>query len=356
MKIDLYKKEFTKQALNVGYSEDTIKRCLDYATNLYSNKVPVIYNITHLSSLVGYNKEYMSRAVKFTKSYYRDFEIKKRNGKMRGISEPLPSLKEIQQWILKNILYKVEVSPFAKAYIPGVTLKENLRFHKKQPMVYTLDLVNFFASIKRIDIEKIFRKIGYSSSVSNLLSKLCCKDGYLPQGASTSPCLSNIFFVSADELISDYCFHRKIRYTRYADDLTFSGSFDEKELLNIVSDVVKAIGLKINNDKTKLMKSNMRQTVTGVVVNDKPQVVFHKRNELRQEVYYIKKLGIDAHIKNRNINQRNYLEHLLGKINFILQINPADQEFSEYKKYLKEIKKGKSGFKSVKKIPETVEG
>jgi RNA-directed DNA polymerase len=83
---------------------------------------------------------------------------------------------------------------------------------------------------------------------------------------------------------------------------------------------------KINTAKTKLMTPGNRQTVTGIVVNEKPQVVFHKRNELRQAMYYIQKFGIDEHQNTEKLT-KELLEHLLGRIIFVLQINPKDTEF-----------------------------
>jgi RNA-directed DNA polymerase len=188
--------------------------------------------------------------------------------------------------------------------------------------------------------------LGYSRMVSILLSKLCTRDGSLPQGAPTSPYLSNLILKNADVEIFNFCKKRKIRYTRYADDLSFSGDFDENELLEKVTQTIEKLGLHINKSKTKLMTPNTRQTVTGIVVNEKPQVVFHKRNELRQALHYIKKFGIDEHREYKEINQKNYLEHLLGKINFVLQINPRDVEFAGYKAFLMDLKK-KQEFKSL---------
>jgi RNA-directed DNA polymerase len=338
MEFTQYKNSFTKEAQNLGYTEQTIKHCLNYAAVLFSNHVPIIYNTSHLSGLVGYKKEYLKKAILYPNSFYRDFQILKKNGNKRQISEPLPSLKEIQLWILKNILYKVPVSPFAKAYKPNISLIENLKFHKNQPKVFTLDLENFFPSIKIQAIEKIFIGLGYSRLVSKMLSKLCTREGVLPQGAPTSPYLSNLIFKNADAEIANFCKQREIRYTRYADDLSFSGDFDENELLTKITEIIENLNLKINPDKTKLMTPNNRQTVTGIVVNEKPQVVFHKRNELRQAMYYIKKFGFDEHREYKEINQANYLEHLLGKIDFVLQINPKDLEFIGYKAYLIDLK------------------
>jgi RNA-directed DNA polymerase len=305
---------------------------------LYLHQVPVIYNPTHLSGLVGYKKEYLKKASLFPNYFYRDFEVAKKNGSKRLISEPLPSLKEIQIWILRNILYKVPSSAFAKAYRPAVTLLENLRFHKKQSKVFTLDLENFFPSIRVEAVENEFLKLGYSKIVSKLLSKLCTRNGALPQGAPTSPYLSNLIFKEADTVIAAYCKEHKIRYTRYADDMSFSGDFNENELLQKVTESVEKMGLRINAKKTKLMTTGMRQTVTGVVVNEKPQVVFYKRNELRLALYYIQKFGFEEHREYKEIDQKNYLEHLLGKINFVLQINPKDAEFIKYKALLFDLK------------------
>ncbi|WP_051929384.1 reverse transcriptase domain-containing protein [Flavobacterium sp. 83] len=334
-----YKESFTEEAHKMGYIEQNIEHCLEYAEVLFSHDVPVIYNPSHLSLLLGYKKEYLKKVSLFPRYFYRDFEILKKNGSKRLISEPLPSLKEIQIWILRNILYKVAISPFAKAYKPNVCILENLRFHKNQPKVFTLDLEHFFPSITIEKVEKEFRELGYSKMVSKLLSRLCTKDGSLPQGAPTSPYLSNLIFKDADEAISDYCKQHKIRYTRYADDLSFSGDFNENKLLHKVTEVIEKLNLKINKNKTKLMMPNTRQTVTGIVVNEKPQVVFYKRNDLRQAMYYIKKFGFQEHREYKEIDQKNYLEHLLGKINFVLQINPRDTEFISYKSILIDLKK-----------------
>jgi RNA-directed DNA polymerase len=339
MDFSQYKTDFTIEATKKGFSNRNIQHCLDYAEVLISKDLPVIYNPSHLSELVGYKKIFLKKAALHPSYFYRDFEILKNNGKKRPISEPLPSLKEIQNWILKNIINKVPVSAYAKAYKAKTRLSENLKYHIKQPKVLTIDLENFFNSIPFEAIEKVFVTLGYSKMVSNLLAKLCTKENTLPQGAPTSPYLSNLVLKEVDNIISDFCKARKIRYTRYADDLSFSGDFDTDELLYKVTKTMEDIHLKVNESKTKLMTPDKRQTVTGIVVNEKPQVVFQKRNALRQELFYIKKFGLEEHKVYKEIKQAHYLEHLLGKINFVLQINPKDAEFIAYKSFLKSLKK-----------------
>jgi len=335
-----YQTQFTQQATSVGYTQQNIQKCLDYAAMLFEKKLPVVYNTAHFAALVGYNKDYIKRAVTFTPKFYRDFDILKKNGGQRKISEPLPSLKDIQLWMLENILNKVKVSPYAKAYVHGISLKQNLVFHKGEPKVFKIDVENFFGSIDQVAVETMFSEMGYSKILANLFSKLCTKDHCLPQGAPTSPYLSNIYFKIADENIASFCRKRGIKYTRYADDLTFSGDFDEEELKTTVCLLLEGLKLKINSSKTKLMKQGQQQKVTGVVVNEKLQVSFKQRNQLRSTMYYIRKFGLEDHKKRLNITKANYLDHLLGKVNFVLYLNAEDKEFLEYKKYLNALKGG----------------
>lgn len=272
MDFESYKLEFTAKASLNGYSKENIDKCLKYAKPLLDKNLPIIYNTAHFCALVGYKRRYLNRAMIYTSYFYRDFDIIKKNGKLRKISEPLPSLKEIQYWILRNILEKVKISAFAKAYKRKTTLKENVRFHSNQKILINFDIKDFFPSIQLENIEEIFKNLGYSDWISNLMAKLCTRNKQLPQGAPTSPYLSNIFFKPIDDLIADYCIDKKIRYTRFADDLSFSGDFDEKDLSIFIKETLSAFQLNLNPDKTKILLRNQRQIVTGVVVNDKIHV------------------------------------------------------------------------------------
>lgn len=337
MNYSQYEKIFRRKAERSGFSEDNIVACLQYAEPILKRKLPVIFNTANLAALVGYRTTYLKRAVRFTPYFYREFKIRKRTGGTRNIVEPLPSLKEIQDWILSNILYEIKCSRYAKAYIKNRSLIENVKYHKNKDAVLTLDILNFFGSITLKNVEDIFLSFGYSSNVSNLLAKLCTYDGVLPQGASTSPYLSNLFLKSFDEIVAAYCVSRNIRYTRYADDLTFSGDKKDLDIENFIEIELYKIGLYLNKDKTKLMARNTRQIVTGIVVNDKLQTTKNDRNFIRNEVHYLAKFGIEEHLKRTKNKRANYLQHLLGKINFALYINPSDKKMQAYKVSVKEI-------------------
>lgn len=342
MDFTTYSSKFTNKALKLGLTNLEIDECLNYSKKIFEANLPIIYNTSHFSKLVGVRKTYIKRAAIYTKSYYRNFEIAKKNGNPRLISEPLPNLKSIQDFILKEILSNVKVSAFAKAYKKKSSIIENTRYHINQSIVLSLDIEDFFGSIKREKIEKIFLMLGYSELLSDLFSKLCTLNDSLPQGAPTSPFLSNIIMKEFDSKIADYCLENKIRYTRYADDITLSGNFNVKEAEKLVTSELLKLDLKLNTDKTKIMTPNMRQIVTGIVVNQKNQVPRNERMILRQSMYYIKKFGLEEHIKAKNISYNNYLYYLYGKIAYIVYINPEDKEFIEYKNDLKGLIKKKN--------------
>jgi RNA-directed DNA polymerase len=136
--------------------------------------------------------------------------------------------------------------------------------------------------------------------------------------------------ISLDIKISKYTSRKNIRYTRYADDLTFSGDFNPHFLINDISKMVFNEGFSINSEKTRVAKSNARQEVTGIIVNSHMQISKEKRKLIRQQVYYIKKFGLESHLERINENRANYLNHLLGQINFALFVNPKDKEMKEY--------------------------
>lgn len=344
MDIKTYSKTFTEKAENVGFSKENIEKCLMYAEILISNNVPIIYNLTHLSKLVGIEKNYIVQAAvtsKHSPAYYRYYNVKKKNGQgYREIMEPLPNLKQIQYWILKNILETQSPSPYAKAYIKKRGVKHNVRFHVGQKKVFSLDIKDFFPTIKFFSIKSIFTDLGYSDYISNYLAKLCCLQDKLPQGAPTSPYISNLVLSEIDGKISSYCRENSIRYTRYADDMTFSGSdFSINDLKNIVIEAFRGDpnGFELNFRKIKLMKENQKQIVTGVVVNKKIQLDRETRKEIRKDIYYIKKFGLESHMLRKGVSKSFYLNHILGKISYGLYLNPKDIKLMEYHKYLSDL-------------------
>ncbi len=330
-----YSKDFRREAEQVGFSAEEIDGLLDYARRLFEKRLPVIYDQEHLAHLVGYKYEFLLAIANAQDRFYRVFSIPKRSGGERTIQEPLPSLKEIQRWILEEILDNYPVSRYAKAYVRNRSIRENARFHISQRIVLTIDLKDFFPSLHIKRVSSAFLKMGYSKPVATLLSNLCCLDGELPQGAPTSPALSNILMSNVDRRISAFARLKGIRYTRYADDMTFSGDFEPGMLVKFVRSVLESLKLRINYNKLRVRRPGQRQEVTGVIVNQKLQAPKEMRKALRQSVYYIKKYGLASHLDKTENRRGNHIYHLLGIANFILFLNPDDREALSYRELLR---------------------
>ena len=337
MKWDVIEKNIKKECKLHHKSSEYTQKYLAYSKKLFDNNLPIISSPEHFSLLVGLEHQYVCNMAHASDRFYRHFSIPKSNGKTRNIDEPLPDLKFVQSWILHNILEKCSVSDYAKAYLKGRTLKHNARFHRAQKVVVTIDIKDFFPSISVRDITKIFRNMGYSHDLSCFLAYLCCLNNTLPQGAPTSPYLSNLRMITLDGKISKYTSQNSIRYTRYAVDLTFSGDFNPHYIINDISKMVFNEGFSVNSEKTRVAKSNARQEVTGIIVNTHMQISKKKRKQIRQQVYYIKKFGLESHLEHIRENRANYLNHLLGQINFALFVNRKDEEMKEYFDIIKTI-------------------
>ena len=266
---------------------------------------------------------------------YKKYEIPKKDGSKRVIYEPSYFLKCIQKRILNNVLEGFKVSKYATAYVKGKSIKDNALPHLGKKILLKLDIKDFFNSISFMDVyNRCFLEEYFPKSVRILLTYLCTYNEFLPQGAPTSSYISNLIMRDFDEKIRGFCEENNINYTRYSDDMTFSGDFDVKKVIYKVKDELKKFGMLLNYDKIRVIYSNNSQTVTGICVNEKAQVLRKKRKKIRQEVYYIKKYGIYSHLKKLNIKDKfSYLCNLFGKINFVLMVN-NDKEFIEYRKFI----------------------
>lgn len=266
------------------------------------------------------------------KKYYTKKYILKKYGTRRELLIPNSYLKSIQKKILHNILEGLKPSIYVHSYLKNKTINDNAKPHVKAKIILKLDIKDFFSSI---DFEMLYRIIPNSifpKSVKTLLLNLCLYDNYLPQGAPTSPMLSNLVLRDFDNYIGEYSKKFNINYTRYADDLTFSGDFNPYKLKNKVEAFLNEMSFNLNNKKTKIITNAKRQIITGVVVNEKLNVPSSYKRKIRQEIYYIKKYGLDSHLSclKYNGSRDKYLESLRGRINYVLSIVPNNKLFQEY--------------------------
>ena len=272
-------------------------------------------------------------------NHYHNVFIPKSDGSKRKLSVPDLILKKVQRSIANNILTQYPISRYAQAYKPGSNIQRNARPHIGKKKILKLDIEGFFDHILYSQVkETVFFKEKFSEPIRILLTMLCYYKESLPQGAPTSPAITNIIMYDFDETVGDFCKNKKIAYTRYCDDMTFSGDFDEREIIAFVRSELLKLGLFLKNRKTAVIPATKRQTVTSIVVNEKLNITKEYKKNIRQEMYYIKKFGLDEHLNKRELTDKHqYLLSLRGRIAFVLQTVPNDREFMEYQKFLSEI-------------------
>lgn len=282
-----------------------------------------------------------------TRQHYQRIAIPKRNGSLRHLLVPDPLLKQVQKNILHHILVTLPISSYATAYHRGANVISNAAAHIGQRQILKLDIEDFFGNISFLAVYRLaFPSIYFPLSVRTMLTHLCCYQDYLPQGAPTSAAISNLVMKPFDEYIGHWCSARHITYTRYCDDMVFSGDFDHRAVKNKVQNFLQTMGFNLNQAKTRRVFQHQQQMVTGLVVNKKIQAPIQYRKKLRQEIYYCEKYGVVAHLMRMNeLNDfsliqkdvNSYLLSLLGKINFVLHANPNDTYFIKAKSSVQKI-------------------
>ena len=274
-------------------------------------------------------------------AHYREVKIPKRDGSFRTLSVPDAVLKKVQRAIAEKLLAYEPVSPYAKAYKTASDVKKNARPHVGKTKILKLDIEKFFDNILYSTVkERVFPSEKYAEPIRVLLSMLCYRGDGLPQGAPTSPAITNIVMCDFDQTVGEWCNERGIAYTRYCDDMTFSGDFDEKKIIEFVTEELKRMGLRLNKRKTAVVSHGRRQVVTGVVVNGKLNVSKEYKRAIRQEVFYCQKFGVEEHMKRSGISltREQYVARLLGKIRYVIHICPDDENFKRYRDIILNIK------------------
>lgn len=283
-----------------------------------------------------------------TSRYYHIREIPKRSGGLRTLCVPYYDIDRWQRVILDQILPYYPISDHAVAYRSGLSVLDNARPHMGKQFVVKIDLKNFFDNVtyQRV-FSTLSQNLAYSRPFVTMISNLCCVHGHLPQGACTSPMLSNICFYQIDEAISAYCGKRSLTYTRYCDDLTFSGDgMNPYLIVHEICRLLRGYGFEPNEDKISVRHKGQRMSVTGITTNEKLRVNKDYRKKIRQEIYFIKKFGLREHMlrcKNSEFvvrgrcQKKKYLRSLFGRIQYVLFIDPHDKEMKQYLSYVENM-------------------
>jgi RNA-directed DNA polymerase len=288
---------------------------------------------------------------------YRYAAVPRRSGLPRVIEAPKARLKEIQRWVLHEILDHVAAHAAAHGFTRGRSVLTHARAHTGQAAVLRLDLADFFASVEARRVFGIFRTLGYAPPVAHALTGLTTNTvpamvwdhvgaradprvvgprfrlgrqlatPHLPQGAPTSPALANLAAFRLDRRLAGLAVATGLRYSRYADDLTFSGTGRVRRqragLEDLVAEIAGEEGFRVNPGKSALRTAASRQRVCGIVVNVHPNVDRDEYDRLKAILHNARQRGPQS--QNRE-GHDDFAAHLRGRIAWVAQVNPARGE------------------------------
>ncbi|MEV6811907.1 reverse transcriptase family protein [Micromonospora sp. NPDC051296] len=266
----------------------------------------------------------------------------------RLIEAPKPRLRALQRRLLVEVLGPIPVHPAAHGFVPGRSAHTFAAAHAGQPVVVRVDLLAFFSSVPAARVYGLFRTAGYPEPVAHTLTGLCTtrtppsvlrhapsdvphrsarlaalRAGHLPQGAPTSPALANLCAYRLDRRLAGLADAYAATYTRYADDLAFSGDLtahSTSSLITAVREIVRDEGFRIHPDKTRVRSRADRQLLAGLVVNDRPTVPRDEYDRLRAILHNAARTGLDA--QNRT-GHPAFADHLAGRVAWVGHQHPA---------------------------------
>ncbi len=266
--------------------------------------------------------------------HYHYRVLAKGAGTVRIIEAPKPTLKELQRRILSEILNKLPLHPAVHGFRRGRSIKTFASPHVGKRVLLKMDLQDFFLNITGVRVQTIFRTMGYPESVADLLGGICTNSvpghgdlyarPHLPQGAPTSPALANICAYRIDCRLTGLARSAGAVYTRYADDLAFSGDADFERRVERFSIHVAAIlmeeGFTVNHRKTRIMRQAVRQRLAGLTTNQHVNVVRADFDALKALLTNCVRKGAPS--QNRE-GHPMFRAHLEGRVGFVESINPA---------------------------------
>lgn len=296
------------------------------------------------AALLGVEVNRLEEILNNVSGHYQEFWMRKRSGGYRMISAPDKDLQAIQSTIYSRILSSVTiVHPAAVGFRCGRSVVDNAAPHLGKRYVLKMDIHDFFGSIRSPRVRQTFKKIGYPENVSKVLGALCCLHRHLPQGAPTSPALSNIVGYEMDRKLAALAAEYGVTYTRYADDLTFSGDvFPKEQIIPQVKRIIRDEKFEPNHKKTHFMNQSSRKIITGVSVASgvKLTIPKSKKREIRKNVYFILTKGLAEHQRRIGSHDPAYLKRLIGMLCYWRAIEPDNTYASDSIAALKRLEKG----------------
>jgi len=230
---------------------------------------PTFKSVKELAALMHLDVRRLNLLVSRPERFYHGYRIPKRHGGWRLIHSPSKEMKAVQAWILRNILDKLSTSQYATAYVKERGLLDNVSPHSSNRYFLSVDIRNFFPSVGSFRVRHLFETVGYSKLAANNLTRLCSHFSRLPQGAVTSPALSNLICLRLDRRLAGLVSRRNVVFTRYADDITLSTNNRNvlPRLLPLVYRILREEGFVPHEQKTRMLGPRTKCVITGLVKN-----------------------------------------------------------------------------------------
>jgi len=300
--------------------------------NLVDDLGLLVEQLNYLSDPTSRHERHGDMAV----NHYHYHFSPKRNGRTRLIEAPKQRLKSLQRKILTDVLNQVPISPQSFGFVKGRTALSAAARHAGEEVVLRFDLRDFFASVGAHRVYGVFRSLGYPQSVAQLLTGLCCtatpprvldqlhshdratfRQQHLPQGAPTSPALSNLVCFNLDRRLSGLARQIGANYTRYADDLCFSGDAPiAQRLVSVVPKIVTSEGFALNESKTVIQRHTGRQTVLGVVINQHVNIGRDEFDRLKAVIHAV------GRTDDSRATDMQFMASLIGTLAWVETVNP----------------------------------
>ena len=325
-----------------------------YQQQLVANELPVVYSLKHFANWLGISHRKIVSIIRARESFYNRFLLRKKRKGTREIMSPKSELKSIQRFIYETILSRVRLDESCYGFRKNVSIKHNALHHVGQEVILKIDLYRFFDTITEKRVYGMFTALGYHPNLAVYFAKLLTvtstysykkqlmadnvfpsshySSAVLPQGSPASPAVANIIATKLDIRLRKLSARFGVHYSRYADDLVFSGQASALPPYPLIKKIIEEEGFFVNKDKIAYQKQGTKQIVTGLLVSERVTVTKTLRNEIRKHIYYAGKKGVQNHLEwlkehkqlPERLSKRNlssYREWLLGKIFFVRSID-----------------------------------
>lgn len=319
--------ELLTEKFGLPSDSSDLSQPVSYASNLMGRGMPVLFDLRHLAHVTGVSANVLGLMRHNPSAFYSRFVVRKRSGGSREIAAPTPELKRVQKWINRTIAQRLPMHETAHGFRHGRSIVTNAELHVGADAILAFDLRDFFHMVGRRFVLSRFRDVGYSRLVSRFLTDFVTLDGRLPQGAPTSPALANSAAQQLDRRLEAYSVKHRATYSRYADDLTFSGArsvIHGRRFKRTVEAILRDSGFPPQDAKTRYMDNTERQRVTGLVVNERVNAPRERRRWLRQELYYLERFGLEGHLLRTGSERANYRSYIYGHVVALFASNPRE--------------------------------